>query len=178
MQKILFSILCLTVIFSCKRQDPAIHADGNYWILDFGFTHPTTDVAREGISGKWKIKYFNLEGCVVTEKVMDSIDTENQHTYDAIEREYGTGWMVQYNKDIEGFPMKRMEVMDVLITNAIFRNELKKHYIAIDGVDQDVKEMKAGLYEVVVYNNALKAENKECFRLKVNTNNKTVNLIK
>jgi hypothetical protein len=174
MQKILFSVLCLIVMFSCK----SIHADGNYWILSLGFTHPATDAAREGISGKWKIKYFNVEDCVVTQKVMDSIDVENQRTYDALEREYGTDWMVQYNKDIEGFTMKRMEVMDVLITNTVFREELKKHYIAIDGVDQDVKELKAGLYEVVVYNNALKAENKECFSMRVNTKNRTVNLIK
>lgn len=178
MQKILFSILCLTVIFSCKRQDSAIHADGNYWILGFGLPNLATDAAREGISGKWKIKYFNVAGCMVAQKTMDSIMAENQHTYDALERKYGTDWRVQYNKDIEGFTMKRVEVMDVLITNAVFREELKKHYITIDGVDQDVKELKAGLYEVVVYNNALKAENKECFSMRVNTENRTVNLIK
>ncbi|EJL70446.1 hypothetical protein [Chryseobacterium populi] len=54
--------------------------------------------------------------------------------------------------------------MDVLITNPLFRNELRKYYIEIDDVDKEVKELKEGLYEVVVYNENLKADNKECFR--------------
>jgi len=165
-------------MFSCKRQDPALHEDGNYWILGFGFPNMANDAAKEGISGKWKIKYFNVADCMVTQEEMNSIMTENRRTYDALERKYGEGWKVQYDKDIEEFTMRRADVMDVLITNAVFRKELKKHYIAIDGVDQDVKELDKDLYEVVVYNNALKEVNKECFRVKVDIKNRTVILIK
>lgn len=104
--------------------------------------------------------------------------TKTKKTYAAIEKRYGEGWKIKYDKDIEGFAMKKIDVMDVLITNKLFRDELKKHNIAIDDVDKDVKELEDEVYDVVVYNEKLKAENKECFTVSVNIKDRTVNLIR
>ncbi|SFM98789.1 hypothetical protein SAMN05421594_0137 [Chryseobacterium oleae] len=79
---------------------------------------------------------------------------------------------------MQDFAMKNVDVMDVLITNKVFRDELKKHYIEAYNVDKEVFELNDdGEFKVIVYNHELKYENKECFRLAVNTKNRTVNLI-
>ncbi|WP_106917584.1 hypothetical protein [Chryseobacterium aurantiacum] len=44
-------------------------------------------------------------------------------------------------KDLDDFAMKRVDIMDVLITNKPFRDQLKKCNIEIDGVDKDVKQL-------------------------------------
>ncbi|UCA60853.1 hypothetical protein KB553_04810 [Chryseobacterium rhizoplanae] len=75
--------------------------------------------------------------------------------------------------------MKRVDVMDVLIINKLFRNKLREYNIPIDDVDKDIKELNdKGQYEVAVINPKLKYENRICFRVNVDTKNRTVNLIK
>lgn len=50
--------------------------------------------------------------------------------------------------------------------------------ILIYNVDKEVLELNnEDEFRVIVYNNELKYENKECFTLTVNTKNRTVNLI-
>ncbi len=167
------------MMFSCKKKEETmIHEDGYYRILSFGLPNFDVVEAEDGIADKWKIKHVSVAGCVVTEKLMDSIKTQNQKTFAAIEKKYGQNWRQKYDKDIDGFMMKKVDVMDVLITNKLFRDELKKYYIEIYDVDKEVKELGDNLYKVVVYNQNLKAENKECFSVNVNTKDRTVNLIK
>ncbi|MFC5872537.1 hypothetical protein ACFP3I_08085 [Chryseobacterium arachidis] len=165
--------------FSCEtKEETMIHEDGYYRILGFGFSNMEREKLQAGIIDKWKIKHVDVAGCVVTEKLMDSIKTENQKTFAALEKRYGKDWRTKYENDLSHFAMNQVEVMDVLITNKLFRNELKKNDIEIDDVDKNVKELDEGLYKVVVYNQKLKAENKECFSVQVNTKERTVNLIK
>jgi hypothetical protein len=111
-------------------------------------------------------------------KLIDSVDVENKKTFAALERKYSKDWKLRYDKDVNSFMMKKADVMDILITNALFRNKLRDYNIEIDDVDREVKELNdQGLYEVVVFNNNLKYENKEYFRVKVDIKNRTVNLI-
>ncbi|WP_150114804.1 FEKKY domain-containing protein [Chryseobacterium sp. IHB B 17019] len=164
------------LIFSCKKEE--IYVGGYYWIYTYGLPDMDRIEAAEGISEKWKIKYHAVGGCLVDDKLIKTVEARNRKTYAAIEKRYEKGWKEKYNKDSEDFMMKKVDVMDVLITNKLFRNELKKYYIEIDDVDKDVKEVNDNLYKVVVYNKKLNAENKECFTVDVNTKNRTVNLIK
>ncbi|WP_326983780.1 hypothetical protein VUJ46_04360 [Chryseobacterium sp. MYb264] len=175
MKKLSFLFL-LILMFSCKEEGS--YRGGYYWIYTYGYPRMDFHEAADGISDKWKIKYHSVSGCMIDKKVMDSVDAENKKTYAAIERRYGKDWRQKYDKDIDDFMMKKVDVMDVLITNKLFRDELKKYYIEIYDVDKDVKELGDNLYKVVVYNQKLKAENKECFSVNVNTKDRTVNLIK
>lgn len=164
------------MMFSCKEEGS--YRGGYYWIYTYGYPRMEFHEAAEGISDKWKIRYHSVSGCMIDQKLMDSVNVENKKTYAAIEKKYGHNWRQKYDKDIDGFMMKKVDVMDVLITNKVFRDELKKYYIRIDDVDKEVKELEDNLYKVVVYNQKLKAENKECFSVHVNTKDRTVNLIK
>ncbi|MBK1896901.1 FEKKY domain-containing protein [Chryseobacterium paridis] len=153
--------------------------DGYYKILGYGYPNMSNVEGRNGIAEKWKIKYIDVAGCDVDQKLMDSVDIENKKTFVALDAKYGKDWKARYDKDVENFMLNKVEVMDVLITNKLFRKKLKDYNIEIDGVDKEVKELNdQGLYEVIVFNNNLQYENKECFRVQVDTRNRKVNLIK
>ncbi|MCF2218897.1 hypothetical protein H9Q08_06245 [Chryseobacterium sp. PS-8] len=176
--KKLYSILLLILIISCKKKQEGTYVGGYYWIYGYGLIDMRREEAIEGISEKWKIKYVDIGGCTVSSDIEKKADSLNKKTYAEITRRYGKNWKKKYDEDIEAFMMKKVEVMDVLITNTFFRNELKKYPIEIDDLDKDVKELKNDLYKVVIYNQKLKSENKECFTVNVDTKNRTVNLIK
>lgn len=166
------------MLFSCKKEGNAVHEDGYYWILTYGYPNREADAGREGISEKWKIKYFRIAECEISKELMDSAAVENMKTHLAIEEKYGENWKIKYEQEVSGFVMKSVDVMDVLITNKVFRDELKKHTIEIEGIDKKLKELDdQGRYEVVVYNSALKAENKESFKVHVNIKNRRVNVV-
>jgi len=172
-----FLLLIMIMIFSCKEVEGNCHG-GYYWIYTYGYPRMAFYEAAEGISEKWKIKYYAVSGCTISQKKMYKADAENKKTYTAIEKKFGKNWKEKYNKDIDDFVMKKVDVMDVLITNKLFRDELKKHYIEIYNVDKEVFELNnEDEFRVIVYNNELTYENKECFRVAVNTKRKTVNLI-
>lgn len=175
--KVLGLIFVIMVsLFSCKEEDG--FRNGYYWIYGAGLKDMEGSEAVEGISEKWKIKSVDAGGCMVDGETANKIKAANKKTYAAIEKKYGKNWMVAYDKDIQDFAMKKVDVMDVLITNKLFRDELKKYYIEIYNLDKEVFELNdQDEFKVIVYNNALKYENKECFRLAVNTKNRTVNLI-
>jgi hypothetical protein len=169
-------LLCLT--FSCKKKEEGTYVGGYHWIYTYGLKDMRIEEATVGISEMWKIKYADVGGCTVSSDIEKKVNDLNKKTYIAIAQKYGKNWEKKYNEDIEGFMMKKIEVMDVLITNKLFRDELKKYPIEIDDVDKNVKELNKDLYKVVVYNQKLKAENKECFSVNVDIKNRTVKLIK
>ncbi|MDQ0781998.1 hypothetical protein [Chryseobacterium sp. W4I1] len=172
-----FLLIIVVTLFSCK-EDKGNYLGGYYWIYTYGYPRMDFYEAADGISEKWKIKYQSVSGCMIDQKMINKVNSENQKTYAAIERKLGKGWKEKYNKDIDDFLMKKVDVMDVLITNKLFRNELKKHYIEIYNVDKEVFELNnEDEFKVIVYNNELQYENKECFRVAVNTKERTVNLI-
>ncbi|UZT98600.1 hypothetical protein ODZ84_03230 [Chryseobacterium fluminis] len=172
-----FSLICFaTMIISCGN---AGNRYGDYyWIYSYGYPRSDFYDAAEGISEKWKIRYHSVSGCVIDQKLMDRVNAGNKKTYAAIEEKYGKDWRIQYDREIEEFMMKKVDVMDVLISNTLFRNELRKYGIPIDDVNKEVKEQEDDIYKVVVYNEKLTAENKVCFTVRVNTKDRTVNLIR
>ncbi|WP_449386648.1 FEKKY domain-containing protein [Chryseobacterium antibioticum] len=172
-----FLFVIMILLFSCKEDEGSYHG-GYYWVYGAGLKDMDRGEAVEGISEKWKIKSIDAGGCTIDGDITNKIKAANKKTFAAIEKEYGKHWMAAYDKDLHDFAMKKIDVMDVLITNKLFREELKKHYIEVYNVDKKVFELNnEGEFKVIVYNNELKYENKECFRLAVNTKNRTVNLI-
>lgn len=172
-----FLFVIMILLSSCKEDEGSYHG-GYYWIYGYGLPEMDAQETMDGISEKWKIKHYAVSGCMISPEEGRAVNAINKRTYAAIERKYGKDWHAAYEKDMQDFAMKNVEVMDVLITNKLFREELKKHYIEVYNVDKEVFELNnEGEFKVIVYNNELKYENKECFRLAVNTKNRTVNLI-
>ncbi|RQO40794.1 hypothetical protein DBR39_07595 [Chryseobacterium sp. KBW03] len=174
-----FSFLFIVIIISsCKKEDDGLR-NGYFWLYGYGLKDGYGEEAANGISEKWKIKIVDAGGCIIDEESGKKVIRANNKTLAAITKKYGKGWEAKYDQDLEGFVLKSADVMDVLIVNKLFRSMLRDHNIPIDNVDKEVKELNdQGQYEVVVVNPNLKYENKECFKVAVNTKNRTVNLIK
>lgn len=180
----LFLIL-MTGTISCTTksmlsEENNTSGDPSYFtILYYGYPNSERLRLEEMISEKWKIKYKEGAGCVVNGKQGRKIEDENRKTYAKIEKKYGKDWKMRYEKDIHEAAMAQTDIMDVLITNKPFREELEKHHIEIDGVEKEVLLLNdPGTYEVEVYGFNENNEQINCCRLHVNTKNKTVYLIK
>ncbi|HCA09831.1 hypothetical protein [Chryseobacterium sp.] len=172
-----FLFIIMIMLSSCKKDEGSYHG-GYYWIYGYGLPEMGAQEKMDGISEKWKIKHYAVAGCMISNEEGRAVNAINKRTYAAIERKYGKGWRAAYANDMQDFAMKNVDVMDILITNKLFRDELKKHYIEAYNVDKKVFELNnEGEFKVIVYNHELKYENKECFRLSVNTKSRTVNLI-
>jgi hypothetical protein len=153
--------------------------DAYFKVLGYGYPNTGRQELMEGISEKWKIKHLDVAGCAVTQELMDSIDIENKKTYAAIEKKYGKDWKIRYEKDLDDYAMKRVDIMDVLITNRLFREQIKKCNIEVDGVDKEVKQLNnSEVYEVKVYGYDENNRKNDCCTLHVDTKNRKVNLIK
>ncbi|MDW9378950.1 hypothetical protein [Chryseobacterium sp. JV558] len=178
MTKFFSFLLIIAVISSCKKEDDGLR-NGYFWLYGSGLKDMYGEEAANGISEKWKIKTVDAGGCVIDGELEKKINRANKRTLAAITKKYGKGWEAKYHKDIQDFAMRRADVMDVLIVNKLFRNKLRDCNIPIDDVNKQVKELNdQGEYEVAVINSNLKYENKECFKVAVNTKYRTVNLIK
>lgn len=149
-----------------------------YTILSYGFPNMERRRLVEGISEKWKIKNLDVAGCEVTQELMDSVAVENKKTYAALEKRYGKDWEIRYEKDIEAFVMKQVDIMDILIVNKPFREKLKSCNIEIDGVNKEVSQIRnSEVYEVTVYDIDKNYKKMICCTMQVDTKNRTVNLI-
>lgn len=147
-------------------------------ILTYGLPDTERQKLSDGISEKWKIIHVDVAGCEVTQKLMDSVAAENSRTYANLERKYGRDWKERYEKDLQDFAMKRVDVMDVLITDKIFRDKLKQCGIEIDGVDKDIIESRTpGIYEASVYSYDKDFNRKNCCKVRVDINKRTVTIV-
>lgn len=152
-----------------------VHEDGYYRFLTYGFPNVERDKLKDLISSQWKIKYESVAGCTVTQKLMDSVRAENEKTDLALQKKYGKNWKEKYENDIQEALMKQVDIMDVLITNQMFRKELVSHQIEIDNVEKDAKELdRPDFYKVNIY----KDHSTIAFTVNVDIKNRKVNLIK
>ncbi|REC50085.1 hypothetical protein DRF67_00630 [Chryseobacterium pennipullorum] len=133
----------------------------------------------EMISEKWNIKHKEITGCIVDERLMRTTDRRNKKTFAAIEKKYGADWRIRYEEDILDAAVKQVDIMDVLITNTPFRDQLKKCNIEIDGVEKEVRLLSnSDLYEVFVHAYDQNYRKTGCCTLHVDTKNRKVNIIK
>nr|WP_315032391.1 hypothetical protein [uncultured Chryseobacterium sp.] len=185
MVRIFLFLILMIGIASCTAKNRLLEGnnpsgDASYFtILHYGYPNTGRLILEDIISEKWKIKHQEAAGCTITGKLKRKIDDKNRKTYAAIERRYGKDWKIRYEKDLEEAAIHQVDIMDALITNKIFRAELEKHNIEIDGVNKEVTLLNApDTYEVEVYGFDDHNEKVNCCRLHVNTKNKTVYLIK
>ena len=171
-------LLIIIMLSSCKKEDDRLR-NGYFWLYGAGLKDMYGEEATKAISEKWKIKWVDAGGCTTGYETLKEIADANKKTLAAITRKYGKDWEARYDKDIEEYAMKRADVMDVLIVNKLFRNKLRDYNVSFDDVNNEITALKdPGKYEVTVLNPELKYENKICFRVNVDTQSRTVDLIK
>ena len=72
-----------------------------YRMLTYGLQDDTRRNASSIIEEKWRIEFYAVAGCIVTEEVQDSVKRENEKTYKLIEAAYGKNWEEKFDAEIE-----------------------------------------------------------------------------
>lgn len=82
------------------------------------------------IAHKWGIQYYSVAGCVVTEKLVDSVDRHNKKVNERIVKKYGAGWKTAFDKEVSE-EMARQKIASLLLDKeqriTTKRNELEKN---------------------------------------------------
>ncbi|PKF75781.1 hypothetical protein [Chryseobacterium sp. PMSZPI] len=179
-------LLMITVVFACKEENNRVVSlnkentplqDTYFTVLGYGYPDVTRQELTYGVSEKWRIKNIDVAGCEVTQKLIDSVATENAKTFAAIEKKYGKNWKEKYEQDILNFEIKRREVVGLLNVSPLFRVQLKACNMKINEANKEIKQLKSEIYEVVVYSYDKDFKKNNCCTLRVDTKNRTVNLI-
>ena len=172
-------IYILTIFFfviSCQKNEKKTMNDGYYRFLTFGMPDFNEYIIKKKVDEKWNIKYISVAGCVVTEKLLDSIKIENQKTNSALEKKFGKDWKKLYEKDVQNIVTLEVDIMDILITDNAFKEKLRKCNIRIDDITKVVTPMKnSSIYKVDILEPQIKR--KICFAIEVNIKTRTIKLM-
>jgi hypothetical protein len=103
--KILFLFTVLTTLFqSCDEKNKSKtqkSKEKNYTLLTYGMPDFDRQNSRNVIAEKWGIKFFGVAGCMVTEKLLDSVKTVNKIVNKNIEDKFGKNWEDKFEKEVD-----------------------------------------------------------------------------
>lgn len=95
-------------------QNPTV--EKKFRFLTYGLLMPGgPDVAAHNlISKKWGIEYHWVAGCVVDEKLRDSVVVENKKVDALLVAEYGKEWREQFNQEVKAETKRQYAVYAIL----------------------------------------------------------------
>ncbi len=107
----------LLIMFSCKdthsdkqhrqktdslAEKMKIDSNGMFRLLRSGIPQEVKyENALNVIGKKWGIAYYWVAGCIVSDKLSDSIEKNNSEVLKRIELKFGKDWYVKFNQEIE-----------------------------------------------------------------------------
>ncbi|MBX7240699.1 MAG: hypothetical protein K1X92_03040 [Bacteroidia bacterium] len=107
--KALFAVFSLLLLFACGNQPARKNENTHFPVKDTAGLRllitgippvPEYENARDTIARKWGIQFIWVAGCIVSEKLADSIDRCNLEMEKRMQEKYGKDWYLQFDKDI------------------------------------------------------------------------------
>jgi hypothetical protein len=102
--KIICTLIILTIfVVSCNGQQKKIeysNTGDDFTLLTYGLPNMEIQNSRYIIARKWEIKFKSVAGCIVTEELVDSVNTINERVNKNIENKYGKNWNDKFEKEI------------------------------------------------------------------------------
>lgn len=90
-------------------------------ILVYGLPNFERENAENVIAQKWGIVYYAIAGCVVSEEMVDDAEEHNKKVYTRLERKFGKGWEIKFEKEVdeefrkEQLVLKTVEHIDYIV---------------------------------------------------------------
>ena len=78
-----------------------IVGDSTLKILTYGLPDFEKEHARFIVSKKYGFKFFAVAGCLVSERLIDSIESQNKIVFAAMENKFGKQWYSKFNAEVE-----------------------------------------------------------------------------
>jgi hypothetical protein len=148
--------LFLLFIISCNSQvqnnnNNSNSSDTTLTILTYGLPNMDYERARSTVAKKYGFQYYGVAGCVVSEKLIDSVKKENKRVYKILEGRFGENWKETFEKQVDTMQILQLQVEELVKKETYIvskEKELVKAgnglYYAIDPVDkQNIFAVKA-----------------------------------
>lgn len=122
--KALFILLLLLILFSCKdkqyqqktdsfAKEMKLDSNATFRLLKSGVPpEAKVENALKIIGKKWGIAYYWVAGCIVSDKLSDSIEKNNSEVLKRIDLKFGKDWYVKFNQEV-----KQQIIQDSLLKN-------------------------------------------------------------
>lgn len=122
--KALFILLLLLILFSCKdkqyqqktdsfAKEMKLDSNATFRLLRSGVPpEAKVENALKIIGKKWGIAYYWVAGCIVSDKLSDSIEKNNSEVLKQIDSKFGKDWYFKFNQEV-----KQQIIQDSLLKN-------------------------------------------------------------
>lgn len=94
--KYFFFILCMfcfSLISICQTE--------KYQILTYGFPSFGYNSIRDSLSSTYNVEFIAVAGCVVSEKLRDSVENHNSTVYSLLDLKYGFDWKTHFYSQLD-----------------------------------------------------------------------------
>ncbi len=96
---ILIILATLTQVTSCFSQGQTTKP--KFRLLTYGLPNFTKQNSENVVAQKWGIEFCAVAGCVVTQKLEDSVVRHNKSVEPQIEKKYGKNWRDKFYKEVD-----------------------------------------------------------------------------
>jgi len=137
--KIFVFLFIAFICCSCRRSldSKRVPTDSLKWdknkkleFLTYGLPRPSDEKnAADIISKKWGFRTKSVAGCLVTEKLVDSVRWHNEMVENALIAKLGIKWNNKYHREVDRelkLDRKVIRLLDLQKRNIIKRRELEK----------------------------------------------------
>lgn len=120
MKKILFTFftsIILIVTQYCNGQNISNINDSvedTFTLLTYGLPNGGRQNSEFVIARKWKIRFYAVAGCVVSAKLVDSVNKINSAVYKNIEQKHGKNWIDKFNEEVDEELVKEQNITEIL----------------------------------------------------------------
>jgi hypothetical protein len=70
-------------------------------LLTYGLPNFEKQNSENVVAQKWRIEFYAVAGCVVTQELEDSVDKHNKTIEPLIEKKYGKNWRDKFYKEVD-----------------------------------------------------------------------------
>lgn len=116
---LLFSLFAICTSFSQNENK-------NDRLLTYGLSFPPYESARKLVALKWGFEIYPVAGCMISEKLMDSVQVVNKTLWKKLDESYGENSKKRFRQEVIQ-EMKRIEKVEILYTkDRSLRKKLRK----------------------------------------------------
>lgn len=114
-QQFLLGVL-FTLIISCKNNADTtntaetVTVDTTLKILIYGLPNMEQRRAMNTVAKKYGFTYFAVAGCIISEKLSDSVRKENKRVYEILERRFGNNWRPTFAAEVDTMQQLQQQV--------------------------------------------------------------------
>lgn len=87
--------------------------------------------ARDSVTKKWGIDYVTVAGCIVSESLMDSINTHNDSVGKLLRMRFGDDWNDRFQSDVNSFISNQKRKKDETFRDAILYKTINDNWSVI-----------------------------------------------